>query len=92
MQEAKKYKGIDFVRLRTLPVEEQNQIKNWITPDSIIKIQTDSELMKDCIMYKDYQHWYNHVFSKITLAEEEEVEVKYKTTRKKLFGWAFDQN
>ncbi len=92
MQESKRYKGIDYVRLESLPSEEKDQIINWLNSDTIIKIQTESELMSDCILYKDYEYWYTHVFSKITLAQEEKVEKKYQVNKKKLFGWAFNQS
>lgn len=92
MEEVKRYKGIDYVRLRSLPIEEREQIVNWLNSDITIKIQTEAELMDDCILYKDYEYWYNHVYSKISLVEEEKPEREYKSTKRKLFGWAFNQS
>lgn len=92
MEKAKRYKGIDYVRLSVLPKEEQNQIMNWLNSDTKIKIQTEAELMDDCILFKDYAHWYNSVYTKISLVEEEKVERKYKNTKQKLFGWGFNQS
>lgn len=92
MQAAKRYKGIDYVRVESLPSEEKDQIVNWLNSDTIIKIQTETELMRDCILYKDYDHWYNNVFSKISLVEEEQSGEKYPTAKKKRFGWSFNES
>lgn len=92
MQTAKRYKGIDYVRLESLPLEEMDQIVNWLNSDTLIKIQTETELMRDCILYKDYEHWYNNVFSKISLVEEQQAGEKYPVAKKNWLGWSFNES
>lgn len=93
MQTAKRFKGIEYVRVASLPSEEKDQISNWLNSDTIIKIQTDTELMRDCVLYKDYEYWYNNVFTQISLVEEEEkAPEKYPVQKKKLLGWSFNES
>ena len=91
MEQSRTYKGIVYVRLKSLSPEERDQIKNWLNADTLIKIQTDKELMSDCILYKDYEYWHTHVFTKISLIEEEKSDHKVKAIKKKLLGWSLDQ-
>ncbi|MEM7108410.1 MAG: hypothetical protein AAF519_09305 [Bacteroidota bacterium] len=72
MQKAQVYKGIHYIRVQDLPKAEQIQIKNIDSRDIIIKILTDTELMTDCITYEDYTHWYQNIYTQVSLVEQEE--------------------
>jgi len=69
MQEVSIYKGIEYIRVSQLPEEEKEQIRNWLNADLIIKIQTNKELLPDCVVYKNYVHWYENIFTKISPAD-----------------------
>lgn len=72
MQKAKVYKGIYYIRISELPDDQQVQIKNIESKDLIIKILTDTELMSDCVVYTDYQNWFQNIYTQVSPAEVEE--------------------
>jgi len=56
------YKGIEFVRLSSLPDAERISINNSTLHRKLIKIATTDELLVDCLLYNLYIDWYeqNH--------------------------------
>ena len=51
------YKGIEFVRISSLPKEQQNQVWASFEREKIIKIVRDQTLLNDCILYHDFKAW-----------------------------------
>jgi hypothetical protein len=51
------FKGIEFVRISSLPAEQKEKIWQSFQPDKIIKIVKDTTLLNDCILYNDYVSW-----------------------------------
>ena len=60
---AETYKGIDFVRISTLPEDQKNQITQTIDQSKIIKILRGKELLPDCVQVNDYAHWMRENFN-----------------------------
>ncbi len=56
---AENFKGIEFVRISSLPQEQKEKIWQSFQQDKIIKIVRDQALMNDCILYQDYLSWLN---------------------------------
>lgn len=52
------YKGIEYVRLTGLPLDQKEKIDTTLSPDKIIKILKDGVLINDCIQYADYLCWF----------------------------------
>ena len=52
------YKGIDYVRLSSLPVEQSDSLKRVLTDRTLIKIQVDERILDDCVLYSAYDKWY----------------------------------
>lgn len=52
------YKGIEYVRLGGLPLDQKEKIATTLSPDKIIKILKDGVLINDCIQYADYLSWF----------------------------------
>jgi hypothetical protein len=52
-----RYKGIEFVRISSLPKEQQNQVWASFERDKIIKIIRDESLLNDCILVNDFAAW-----------------------------------
>ena len=71
MNTSRVYKGIEFVRISDLPEDQQIQLKNIDSSDLIIKIRTETELLTDCLMYKDYQHWFTSIYTKMSPVVED---------------------
>ena len=70
MIEARVYRGIEFIRISELPEKQKSLIKKWAMEGMIIKILMDKTLLSDCIQFKDYQYWFENVFSKAVQLEE----------------------
>ena len=51
------FKGIKFVRISSMPKEQQEKVWNSFEKEKIIKIIKDQALMNDCILYSDYASW-----------------------------------
>jgi hypothetical protein len=59
------YKGIKFVRVSSLPLDQKNQIWRTINHKAIIKILKGDTLMNDCVQYNHYVTWYEKDYSPI---------------------------
>ena len=55
--QSENFKGIEFVRISSLPKDQQQQIWNTFQQEKIIKIIKEQALLNDCILYGDYQTW-----------------------------------
>jgi hypothetical protein len=51
------YKGIEFVRISSMPREQQARVWESFDREKIIKIVTQESLMNDCILYSDFASW-----------------------------------
>ena len=56
--DAENYKGIEFVRISTLPEDQKQLIWTSLKRDKIIKILKKDCLLNDCIQISDYEKWY----------------------------------
>ncbi len=64
MEKAQLYRGIKFVRISNLPIDQRESIKLWLNNELIIKIlKDDDQLLSDCLQYKHYEEWYTTVFT-----------------------------
>ena len=68
--QSENYKGIEFVRISTLPEDQKQLIWTSLKRDKIIKILKTDCLLNDCIQLRDYEAWYseNYKTEVITLA------------------------
>jgi hypothetical protein len=51
------YRGISFVRLSSLPIDQNRIISK--TKIRKINIQTESSVLTDCVQYLDYEKWFD---------------------------------
>jgi hypothetical protein len=88
MLEAEVYKGIEFIRISELSLDQQKAIKSWASADTIIKILHESVLLTDCVLYNNYSFWLNNVYTEVNLP----VEVSRNTSSQKIkpIGLALD--
>lgn len=56
------YKGIEFVEISALPVEQKTSLLQTVNPELLIKILVDGKLMPRCLQYKDYEEWYDNSY------------------------------
>jgi len=57
MAERETYKGIEFIRISKLSMDQKAKIITSFPKDKIIKILRDEVLLSDCIQYHEYQEW-----------------------------------
>lgn len=51
------FKGIEFIRISSLPEEQKEKIWKTFHQDKIFKIVKDKSLINDCILSHDYNSW-----------------------------------
>ena len=69
------YKGIEFVRISTLPEDQKKGIWNSLLHQKIVKILRDNRLLNDCLLYDDYADWYKRNYTlAITSASSQQVD------------------
>jgi len=59
------YKGIEFVRISTLPEDQQKMILTSALQRKAIKILRDKELLIDCLPYDTYVEWYTQCYKTV---------------------------
>jgi hypothetical protein len=70
------YKGIEFIRISSLPEDQKSAIWSSFDQEKIIKILKVDALLNDCILYRDYVDWMSQIpgraiaIKKITLEAE----------------------
>ncbi len=52
------FKGIEYVRISSLPGDQREKIWKSFEHNKIIKIVQDQALLNDCILYQDYLKWH----------------------------------
>ena len=55
------YRGIEFIKLADLPVNQQTLLQHARSPERI-KILMDGKILENCIQYGEYTHWFNSVY------------------------------
>jgi hypothetical protein len=57
------FKGIEYVQLNTLPNDQQSKIRETLNRNFLIKILIDGKVIGNCVLYKDYEFWYDSIFN-----------------------------
>jgi hypothetical protein len=52
------FKGIEYIRISSLPGDQREKIWGSFEHNKIIKIVKDQALLNDCILYQDYIKWH----------------------------------
>jgi len=56
------YKGIEYVQVNSLPVEQKERLLQTINHDLFIKILIDEKLIGNCLLFKDYEIWFDNIY------------------------------
>jgi hypothetical protein len=56
------YKGIEYVQIDTLPLEQKERLLKTINRDLLIKILIDGRLVGNCLQFKDYEIWFENIY------------------------------
>lgn len=59
---SKVYKGIEYVQLKDLPKEQQENLTKSLDSQFFIKILIEKSIVSNCIQYKDYEFWFDNVY------------------------------
>ena len=69
------YKGIEFVQISSLPVEQKEIMVRSINHKMIITILKNDILLHNCLQYQHYTTWYENVFIPIRREKTSEVKI-----------------
>jgi hypothetical protein len=62
------YKGIQYVQVSALPVEQRERLLGTINQELLIKILVDGKIIGNCLQFKDYERWFENVYKEVPLA------------------------
>ena len=51
------FRGIDYIRLQSLPLAQASLFRAWLKPRYVINIQVDEDILRDCVLFKHYEEW-----------------------------------
>jgi hypothetical protein len=68
------YKGIEFVRISTLPEDQKKMIWASAYQHKVIKILRGEELLNDCLPYVNYVEWYQQSYKTAVTVSPQPVE------------------
>ncbi len=60
---ARFYRGIEFISVSDLPVDQQLLLQHMQDPERI-KILMDGKILSNCIQYKEYSGWFASVYER----------------------------
>lgn len=52
------YKGIEYIRLDSVPKQIVESLVRSLSPRTLIKIQMYDETIADCVLYEAYEKWF----------------------------------
>lgn len=56
------YKGIEYVQVSSLPPDQKDKLLQTINHDLFIKILVDEKLVGNCLLFKDYEIWFDNIY------------------------------
>jgi len=59
---AENYKGIEYIRISSLPSDQKKSIYQSLNQKLIINILKQDAILNDCLQYRHYIIWYENVF------------------------------
>ena len=86
-QDEEVFRGIHYIRVSSLPSDQQSFLNDWLPSDQLIKIMIEKEILDDCVQYHHYVHWYENVYP---TQEQVKMEVtKEPEPKTSLFNFSF---
>lgn len=61
------YKGIEYVRLDSVPKQLADSLVKSLNPRTLVKIQMYDETVEDCVLYEAYEKWYANYLEEASL-------------------------
>ena len=65
------YKGIEYIQVNALPPEQKEKLLQTINHDLFIKILVDEKLIANCLLFKDYEVWFENIYKPQTKGSEQ---------------------
>ena len=60
------YKGIEYVQVSSLPADQKEKLLQTINHELFIKILVDEKLIGNCLLFKDYEIWFDNIYKSQT--------------------------
>jgi hypothetical protein len=64
------YKGIEYVQVNALPPDQKEKLLLTINHDLFIKILVEEKLIGNCLLFKDYEIWFENIYKPQTKGEQ----------------------
>ena len=81
------YRGIEFIAIEDLPLDQQNLLKLSFNPPELIKILIHGKGPQQCILYSVYSEWFKATYgnpkSKLTSSSLNKKEKEFSVVHKK---------
>ena len=65
------YKGIEYIQVNALPADQKEKLLQTINHDLLIKILVDEKLIGNCLLFKDYEIWFDNIYRPQTKGTEQ---------------------
>jgi len=65
------YKGIEYIQVNALPQDQKERLLQTINHDLLIKILVDEKLIANCLLFKDYEIWFDNIYKPQTKTNEQ---------------------
>ena len=56
------YKGIEYIQINSLPLDQKTRILETVNSELLIKILADGKVIGNCLQFKDYEFWFDNVY------------------------------
>lgn len=70
------YRGIEYIRISSLPIDQKNHLYKSLNQKLIINILKDESLLNDCLQYQHYITWYENIYKAAPEGKPIEVSAK----------------
>jgi hypothetical protein len=77
--QSENFRGIEYIQISRLPVDQKNYIWESINQKLIISILKDDSLLNDCLQYQHYITWYENIFKAIGQEKALDIKVPHPT-------------
>ena len=65
------YKGIEYIQVNALPPDQKEKLLQTINHDLFIKILVDEKLIANCLLFKDYEIWFENIYKPQTRGNDQ---------------------
>ncbi|MDN4166790.1 hypothetical protein QWY31_14860 [Cytophagales bacterium LB-30] len=58
------HNGLEFIQVSSLPGSQAQSLGEWLPISSYIKLMVNNISLEDCVLYKEYEYWFEYCYQK----------------------------